>query len=221
MRKGHSTQVPPLLYGKVVQKGNRDEAMSSLRRPVQGQGRKGFLIWNCWECSAKRATVTAVLDKNDRDYGFATRDGDGATVYFHFSRLRVVQCNGGDYLLLLDPEEELPVPEIGDRIIYHEMPGEKTMKALWWAFEKKYNTELLELEDRPIIRFVYRDGKMPISRLHEKPKFRTVWEGKNLEELRLRFDANIYPVTEKGHMAKYFEVYNPDSEEWDNIEDPR
>lgn len=211
----------PFYMEKWSKKGIVYKPCPRCSRPVMAKARKGFLIWNCWECTSKRATVTSVYDKNDRNFGFASRDNDGAVVYFHLSRQRLIVCHGGEYLHLEESTEELPPPEVGDRILYHEMPGEKTLKALWWAFEKKYNSELLELEDRPLVRFVWREGRIPVSRLQEKPKYRSIWEGKNLEELRLRFNPEQYPVFEKGHMAKYFEVYNPETDEWDVIDDPR
>jgi len=190
-------------------------------KPIASVSRDGFLMWHCWECSAQRAVVTKIFNQGERAFAFAKRDGDEAVVYFHLSRQKSITCNGSDQPSIDGPISNLVIPKEDDRILYVEMQGDKTAKALWWAFESEYHEALKAIEDRHKIRFIWRDGRIPTSRLHEKPKFKTLWEGKSIEELRTRFPESIHPAYDKNYSAKYFESFDPDTEQWVSINDPR
>ena len=190
------------------------------RRPVRHTKRSQWYVYGCWCYAWEQAMITVVRDDPMKMFGFA--EAPNKNIFFHFNQFKHVVFTGGDWLELRPiVDGQVIIPEVEACIIYQEITGPKGPKALWWSFFDEYQRAKAELDNRPLYRFVERQGREAMSRLHEKPKRRIYWEGKNLVELRYRFSMLSSPVYDIGHRAMYFECFDVALDEWVRCDDPR
>lgn len=157
-------------------------------------------------------------------YGFIAIPDNPQTIFFHNSQQRSFYCDldariysNGDW------KEE---PKIGDEVIViatEQMV--KGPKAKFWAkAETKRQAEELQALMHTY-RLRLRDGYEPTSRFDPKPKFKTVWQGKNL--LDLRHKTYGIKVEGSGQYSYFFEyliieeVDGQPTERWEHCGDPR
>ncbi len=173
----------------------------------------------CWLCNASEAIITRF--NPEKGYGFAERPG-GVSVYFHMNYQRFIVCDGSEHLTYVKPRkaEDFIVPKIEQAILYEEeaMPDGK-FRAKWWAFWEDYRHSKEQLEHRPLIRFVERNGLRKMSRLQRAPDLRLIWEGNDVGELRRLFPKKEYPSFSTGTRGMEFIEKRTDG--WYEINDPR
>lgn len=200
------------------------------KRPVWGRPRGSFIVWTCWSCIAKTATVTNVVnitgipDKEDQTFGFAEKE-DRTAIYFHLSKQVIIFFNGSDYPQITERIPTILVPLCGEEIVYQEIRGERGPKALWWGFKEEFDAVMKLIAERPLYRFRVRDGRVPLSRLERGAdgfaKYRTIWEGKNIDDLKKTHHVETFPTFERETSARYFEMFDEQTQEWIGADDPR
>lgn len=197
-------------------------------RKVWGRGRGGFIVWTCWSCNARRGKVVKVINGGeDKVFGFATNE-DGKTVYFHLTRQTLIQpVDGSDHPEMFDMSGTPVVPHQGDVILFAELKGAKGPKALWWAFESEYTQAKAVIAARVFYRLRWRQGREKLSKLTEAPVMQTLWQGKNLGELRQqhghrRLFTEMYEAVYFEKLVQAADPADPDSRDvWEKCEDPR
>ncbi len=116
-------------------------------------------------------------------FGFIDVPGQERTIFFHNSRQRTFYC-GLDAVVYDDGGWERE-PVKGDKVIILELgKAKKGPKATRWALAetKEKAEELLAL--LPVYRLRHRCGREKVSRLDPTPTLRTIWEGKDLLDLK-------------------------------------
>lgn len=163
-----------------------------------------------------------------KGYGFAdVTDLNGnkeKTVFFLFPKQRPV-CQWGDqpFVLVKDLSRQTGV-DVDDYIYVHaelneavtlrnEKQGSK-WRAICWVLAEDFDRAADQIEARPFYRLVNRRGRIPKSRLQDKPQIQILWEGKNIIELRETFSLRHYFLTFEEFAGQYFEVQNPDTGIW-------
>ncbi len=138
-------------------------------------------------------------------------------VFFHNGQQRSFYCdldariyNNGDW------KEE---PKKGDEVIIiavEQMP-KGPQARLWAKLESKRQAEELQALMHTY-RLRLREGYEPTSRFDPKPKYKTVWEGKDLLDLRHKtYGIKIEGV---GQFSYFFEYLLEDGT-WEHCGDPR
>ncbi len=188
-------------------------------RPCYAKARSSWFIWSCWECLAIEASVIKVISGGEnKTYGFAeTKDNE--PIYFHFNRQARVEFDGGNFPHLVEVTENFQTPDMHDVLLLQPIMGDKGRKALWWVFEIEYSAILKQIQTRPKLRLRRRTGKVPMSRLHEKPSFSTLWEGYDLNELRSSRYASL-ECHDTAISAVFFEMFKPETDSWVPCDDP-
>lgn len=162
-------------------------------------------------------------DKKSK-FGFIKIPNDPRTIFFHNSQQRSFYCdldnrvyNNGNW------KDE---PQIGDEVIViaiEEMT--KGPKARLWAkVETKRQAEELQ-KMMHTYRLQLREGYETSSRFDPKSKYKTIWVGKNLLELRHK----TYGIKIEGSGQYYYffeyllieEVDGERVERWEHCGDPR
>jgi cold shock CspA family protein len=161
--------------------------------------------------------ITKFFPQLDRCYGFITAD-DGRSVFFHQTRQQMFVCKGEDEPTLKSCWQEPPVE--GEAVVFAVEETPKGLRAIWWAKENLYWEAKRECENRPTYRLRERRGELPKSRLQPRPEYRTLWEGRNITELRSKYKQTWHPVQESGMFATYFEKLNVMGQ-WEPADDPR
>lgn len=204
---------------------NKSEPCPKCKRVIWGRGRGGYLIWACWSCNAKHAVVDKVIHGvQDRVFGFATNT-EKQTVYFHLTRQTIILAmDDSEFPEMYDNSGSAIVPQKGDKIMYHELQGEKGLKALWWAFSGEFDAAIETIQARKTYRLMHRRGRKKLSRLDEMPQIIKVWEGRNLTELREKHGWR--KLVEDTYEEVWFEELTAinlagDDTDWTPCEDPR
>jgi len=157
-------------------------------------------------------------------FGFIQSPESPRNIFFHNSQQREFYCDldariyhNGDW------QEE---PKVGDEVIViaiEEMA--KGPKARLWAkAETKRKAE--ELQGlMHTYRLQVREGYEPTSRFDPKPKYKTVWQGKNLLDLRHKtYGIKIEGPGQFSYFFEYLvveEVNGERIERWEHCGDPR
>jgi len=166
-----------------------------------------------------RGVVCYFKNESEKQFGFIQVEGMPKNVYFHMSRQVCFLCDGGDTPAMFHSTGL--IPEVGDEVIFAlDMSDARGPRAKYWGFAEEFDQAKEAIEGRPQVRFMWRLGRKKISRLHESPEIRKLWEGRNLRELRAAYPIGAYPMMDNGHTARYFERWN--GQEWVPLDtDPR
>lgn len=164
--------------------------------------------------------VVCHYDKKGK-FGFIQVPDNPRTVFFHNSQQRSFYCDLDSHIYNNgDPKDE---PKIGDDVIVISIEeAAKGPKARLWAKAetKRQAEELQALMHKYRLRL--REGYEPTSRFDPKPKYKTIWEGKNL--LELRYKTHGLKIEGGGQFSYFFEVLTHDedgTERWEHCGDPR
>ncbi len=193
-------------------------------RMIKPRRRRCFLVWSCWQCVRKDAAVTRIVfgESGKPEYGFAVNDED-MTLYFHLNRQVYIQFDGSDHPAQSDFTQSMDASvRPNDIILYQEFIGNRGPKALWWAFEAEYHNVLVQIASRLTYRFVRRDGREAQSRLQAQPKYRVMWEGKDLNEVSGMLPAaSVNGYDPNAFYACYWHYLDHESNDWFLCGDPR
>ncbi len=153
-------------------------------------------------------------------FGFIKIPDDPRTIFFHNSQQRSFYCDLDNRVYNNGAWKE--EPQVGDEVIVisiEEMA--KGPKARLWAKAetKRQAEELQQLMHTYRLRL--REGYEPSSRFDPKPKYKTVWEGKNL--LDLRHKTFGIKIEGSGQFSYFFEylILEDGVERWEHCGDPR
>lgn len=201
--------------------------MSNVLEAARKEGKKSQRTFFGKDYSAAEMHCGTVYHFNNdptKMFGFikpdAIKSGEGATVFFHIDRQREFMCDGGDVPILTGWTGE---PRKGDRVVYEADEGPKGPRVNFWAQQASYLAALEACANRPTYRFRQRAGRLPMSRLHEKPTYTLLWTGNDLSQLRKSYSKSTYNCCNEEHMARYFEVASiqNDTLVWEPCDDPR
>lgn len=147
-------------------------------------------------------------------FGFINVPGQKQTVFFHNAQQRHFFCDLDAEIY--DSDEWIEEPKVGDEVIIitvETMP--KGPKATAWAKSETLRRSV-ELQNMMYVyRLRLRDGYEHCS--DPKPKYTTVWEGRNL--LDLKHKTYAIKVEGAGQYSYFFEYFN--GEDWEHCGDPR
>jgi hypothetical protein len=169
-----------------------------------------------------RGTIISFSPAEGKCFGFIQPDGTDKredNVYFRLTFQHTFLLDGDDYVKHGPPWVQMPAT--GDRVVFEPEPCWKGFRARWWGFEASYDEAIGFIKNRPTYRFVNRIGKIPLSRLQERPVISVKWCGKCLPALRTKFPKALYPFQQYELYSWHFEKFNPESERWEICEDPR
>lgn len=151
-----------------------------------------------------------------RGFGFITIPGR-ESIFFHNTRQRHVTADCDRPVVQHFWEE---TAEAGEPVYVDVEDGPKGPRARFWIKERVWNDAVRTIAERRTIRFMKRQGKKPISRLHERPVIMVLWSGTSLNALRGKYRRDYYPAEDTEDVELYFEQEQPDGS-WQRIGDPR
>lgn len=140
-------------------------------------------------------------------------------VFFHIVRKRFYYCDGGD-----EPSYRFCdlAPKCNDRVGYIDEIGPKGPRAVNWWLLASYEEAVLACSKRILYRFRQRMGAIPKSRLHTKPTYTELWQGKNLKRLRSLYPKNHYPLKDNDYSGYSIDQFDEENNIWLACEpDPR
>ncbi len=154
-------------------------------------------------------------------FGFIKSPECPQTIFFHNSQQRSFYCdldariyNNGDC------RDE---PKVDDEVVVIAVEQmAKGPKARLWA-KLKSKQEAEELQSlMHTYRLRLREGYEPTSRFDPKPKYKTVWQGKNLLDLRHKtFGIKVEGNGQFSYFFEYLEGVEDGIERWEHCGDPR
>lgn len=143
----------------------------------------------------------------DSDRGFGFILVGNTSVFFHNTRQRDVAGRGSEPLLLDYWTEKA---KKGEAVLVEIGSGPKGPRAECWVKQANWDRAAEEIAARGTLRLRRRTGVIPISRLQEKPKFETLWEGTSLIELENRWPRQYWPLHNQEDRAMYLEQWQAD-----------
>jgi cold shock CspA family protein len=153
----------------------------------------------------------------EKCFGFILLEDEKTTVFFHNTRQRDCCSRGSEPI----PMDYWTVEaKKGEKVIVKIEQGPKGPRAEYWMKQSNWDAALQKIEDRGTIRMRHRTGKMPLSRLHPRPTYETLWQGTSLTELCIMRSKIFYRSFEEEFSACYFEQLQDDGT-WLKIKDPR
>lgn len=164
-----------------------------------------------------RGAVVYFNGGEGKHFGFILPDGREDTVFFHNTRQKKYECDGSPEPKLKDHWTDAAIK--GERVCFVEEKSAKGLRAKWWLKESTYTDALLQYSRLTTYRLQQRIGLKALSRLQPKPEMKTLWEGKNLAELRVRYSKAMYILSDGETMAMFFQVL--EDGDWVNCDDPR
>jgi cold shock CspA family protein len=165
-----------------------------------------------------KGRITKYFPQQGKNFGFIDTETLKG-VFFHNTQQRHVTSD------CLEPiiEDYWHDPAVqGEEVFLVIEKGEKGPRAKRWIKAKSWYAAWDAIEQRKIIRFVERTGRVPLSRLQERAKYRTLWQGKSLRDLRINWRKGLYEVhgSDRDFSARYFEEQQEDGS-WVKVADPR
>jgi hypothetical protein len=154
-------------------------------------------------------------------FGFIKSPDNPQTIFFHNSQQRSFYCDLDNRIY--HNGDSVGEPQIGDEVIVISIETmTKGPKARLWAkAETKRQAEELQ-SMMYTYRLRLREGYEPSNRFDPKPKYKTVWEGKNLLELRQKtFGIKTEGGGQFSYFFEYLTVAEDGTEQWEHCGDPR
>jgi hypothetical protein len=177
-----------------------------------------FEALDCWSADTIWSGVIVYFNgSNGKHFGFILPDEQEDTVFFHNTRQKKYVCDGGPEPKLKDWWTDEAVK--GERVCFVEEKSPKGLRAKWWVKESTYIEALEDCSRLKTYRLRQRIGMKSLSRLQPKPEVRTLWEGKDLSELRLRYSKSVYILSDGETMGMFFQVL--EDGKWVISDDPR
>lgn len=155
-----------------------------------------------------------------KHFGFILPDGKTSRedhVFFHNTRQVSFFFDRGQKPQQVGWFEEAKKDQ---RVVFEMEVGPKGYRAAFWGDEATYESVLHQCQNRTYYRLRHRKGRIPLSRLQEKPDYRTMWEGEDLTQLRKRYTKTLYPCHESEFSGTFFEEYIKDDGFY-RCDDPR
>lgn len=143
-------------------------------------------------------------------------------VFFHQAFINSCNSDGSDepYYLRAYPK----FPTVGQTVLFESNVGPKGPRCSRLVYPEEYEKAMLEIEWRQTYRVRSRTGAVNTSKLArpDSCKVETLWEGKNLAELRMNFPQKNFPIVDDVHKAFWIEILK--GENWERVNegfDPR
>ena len=163
---------------------------------------------------------TVLFFHEEKGYGFIGRDGDledAKGLFFHITRFNDFICNGGDVPVIGRGWKNVPQRDM--RVFFDEEDGPEGPRATKVASVDSYKAAMDAVRSRPLVRLRERVGKIPKSKLWDKPTYKVLWQGYDLTALRREFPCRKFPTFNNDDRARVFE--RKESDEWVGCTDPR
>jgi len=148
------------------------------------------------------------FDNKKRFFGFLVLES-GEELYFDPEGYMSLFADDNDRFNFYGRgEESNPRPRPGNIIYFEREFGQRGLRAGSWCFYWEYNQALKDLKMRPRYRAINLNGHDVV-----------VWEGTNLDALKLQFPRQIIGKTQKPVLPLRFERL--ENNIWVPCEDPR
>lgn len=158
-------------------------------------------------------------------FGFIRVPDNPRTIFFHNSQQRSFYCDLDAHIY--DNGDWKEEPKEGDNVIIIDIEEmAKGPKARLWAKAQSK----IEAEELQALMHTYRlrlrEGYEPSNRFDPKPKYKTVWQGKNLLELRHKtYGIKIEGSGQYSYFFEYLTIEEDETgelvEKWEHCGDPR